>query len=280
MQFEEPLFNIHLNVDYPFNLTGILYFPKISNDINMQKDKIQLYQNQVFVTDNVEGIVPEFLTLLRGVIDSPDIPLNVSRSYLQADGAVKKISNYITRKVADKLNSLYKKDRKGFEEKWNDIKVVIEYGMLSEEKFFEKANDSALYKNTNDNYHTFSEFLEKVKEPQKNKDGKTIILYTNDKKEQHSFVQTATDKGYEVLELGWPLVSHLISRLESTNTDVQFSRVDADILDKLIEKEQTEISKLSDKEKEKLQKMIGEQLDKEKFTVQVQNMSVSDSPVV
>ena len=167
MQFEEPLFNIHLNVDYPFNLTGILYFPKIKNDLNIQKDKIQLYQNQVFVTDNVEGIVPEFLTLLRGVIDSPDIPLNVSRSYLQADGAVKKISNYITRKVADKLNSLFKKDRKSYEEKWNDIKVVVEYGMLTEEKFFEKANDFALYKNTNDAYYTFNEFFEKVKEKQK-----------------------------------------------------------------------------------------------------------------
>jgi molecular chaperone HtpG len=280
MEFNDPLFHIHLNVDFPFNLTGILYFPKLKNNLEVQKNKINLYSNQVFITDNVENIVPEFLTLLHGVIDSPDIPLNVSRSYLQADGNVKKISSHITKKVADKLAQMFKKDRKDFEQKWDDVKVFIEYGMLTEEKFFEKANDFALYKNTNDEYHTFSEFLEKVKEPQKNKDGKTIILYTNDKKEQHSFVQTATDKGYEVLELGGPLVSHLISRLESTNTDVQFSRVDADIIDKLIEKEQTEISKLSDKEKEKLQKMIEEQLDKEKFTVQVQNMSVSDSPVV
>jgi molecular chaperone HtpG len=280
MEFNDPLFHIHLNVDFPFNLTGILYFPKLKNNLEVQKNKINLYSNQVFITDNVENIVPEFLTLLHGVIDSPDIPLNVSRSYLQADGNVKKISSHITKKVADKLAQMFKKDRKDFEQKWDDVKVFIEYGMLTEEKFFEKANDFALYKNTNDDYHTFSEFLEKVKEPQKNKDGKTIILYTNDKKEQHSFVQTATDKGYEVLELGGPLVSHLISRLESTNSDVQFSRVDADIIDKLIEKEQTEISKLSDKEKEKLQKMIEEQLDKEKFTVQVQNMSVSDSPVV
>ena len=280
MEFNDPLFHIHLNVDFPFNLTGILYFPKLKNNLEVQKNKINLYSNQVFITDNVENIVPEFLTLLHGVIDSPDIPLNVSRSYLQADGNVKKISSHITKKVADKLAQMFKKDRKDFEQKWDDVKVFIEYGMLTEEKFFEKANDFALYKNTNDDYHTFNEFLEKVKEPQKNKDGKTIILYTNDKKEQHSFVQTATDKGYEVLELGGPLVSHLISRLESTNTDVQFSRVDADIIDKLIEKEQTEISKLSDKEKEKLQKMIEEQLDKEKFTVQVQNMSVSDSPVV
>jgi molecular chaperone HtpG len=280
MEFNDPLFHIHLNVDFPFNLTGILYFPKLKNNLEVQKNKINLYSNQVFITDNVENIVPEFLTLLHGVIDSPDIPLNVSRSYLQADGNVKKISSHITKKVADKLAQMFKKDRKDFEQKWDDVKVFIEYGMLTEEKFFEKANDFALYKNTKDDYHTFTEFLEKVKEPQKNKDGKTIILYTNDKKEQHSFVQTATDKGYEVLELGGPLVSHLISRLESTNTDVQFSRVDADIIDKLIEKEQTEISKLSDKEKEKLQKMIEEQLDKEKFTVQVQNMSVSDSPVV
>ena len=280
MEFSDPLFHIHLNVDFPFNLTGILYFPKLKNNLEVQKNKINLYSNQVFITDNVENIVPEFLTLLHGVIDSPDIPLNVSRSYLQADGNVKKISSHITKKVADKLAQMFKKDRKDFEKKWDDVKVFIEYGMLTEQKFFDKANDFALYKNTENHYYTFSEFFEKVKEPQKNKDGKTIILYTNDKKEQHSFVKTATDKGYEVLELGGPLISHLISRLESTNTDVQFSRVDADIIDKLIEKEDTEVSKLSDKDKEKLQKMIEEQLDKEKFTVQIQNMSVTDSPVV
>ena len=280
MEFSDPLFHIHLNVDFPFNLTGILYFPKLKNNLEVQKNKINLYSNQVFITDNVENIVPEFLTLLHGVIDSPDIPLNVSRSYLQADGNVKKISSHITKKVADKLAQMFKKDRKDFEQKWDDVKVFIEYGMLTEEKFFDKANDFALYKNTNDEYHTFSEFLEKVKEPQKNKGGKTIILYTNDKKEQHSFVKTATDKGYEVLELGGPLISHLISKLESTNSDVQFSRVDADIIDKLIEKEDSNVSKLSEKEQEKLKKMIEEQLDKEKFTVQIQNMSVSDSPVV
>ena len=280
MEFSDPLFHIHLNVDFPFNLTGILYFPKLKNNLEVQKNKINLYSNQVFITDNVENIVPEFLTLLHGVIDSPDIPLNVSRSYLQADGNVKKISSHITKKVADKLAQMFKKDRKDFEQKWDDVKVFIEYGMLTEEKFFDKANDFALYKNTNDEYHTFSEFLEKVKEPQKNKDGKTIILYTNDKKEQHSFVKTSTDKGYEVLELGGPLISHLIGKLESTNSDVQFSRVDADIIDKLIEKEDSNVSKLSEKEQEKLKKMIEEQLDKEKFTVQIQNMSVSDSPVV
>ena len=280
MEFSEPLFHIHLNVDFPFNLTGILYFPKLKNNLEVQKNKINLYSNQVFITDNVENIVPDFLTLLHGVIDSPDIPLNVSRSYLQADGNVKKISSHITKKVADKLAQMFKKDRKDFEEKWDDVKVFIEYGMLTEEKFFEKANDFALYKNTDNKYYTFSEFLEKVKEPQKNKDGKTIILYTNDKKEQHSFVKTATDKGYEVLELGGPLVSHLISKIESINTDVQFSRVDADIIDKLVEKEDSNVSKLSEKEKEKLQKMIEEQLDKEKFTVQIQNMSISDSPII
>ncbi len=183
MNFEDPLFNIHLNVDYPFNLTGILYFPKISNDINLQKDKIQLYQNQVFVTDNVEGIVPEFLTLLRGVIDSPDIPLNVSRSYLQVDSAVKKITNYITRKVADKLNSIFKKERDKFQEKWNDIKVIIEYGMLSEEKFYEKAKSFALYPSTDNEYFTFDELINEIKENQTDKEDKTIILYATDLKD-------------------------------------------------------------------------------------------------
>ena len=280
MEFSDPLFHIHLNVDFPFNLTGILYFPKLKNNLEVQKNKINLYSNQVFITDNVENIVPEFLTLLHGVIDSPDIPLNVSRSYLQADGNVKKIASHITKKVADKLSRMFKKDRKDFEEKWDDIKVFIEYGMLTEQKFFDKAKDFSLYKNTNSQYYTFSEFTEKVKESQKNKDGKTVILYTNDAKEQHSFVKTATDKGYEVLELGGQLISHLISRLEADNTDIQFARVDAEIIDRLIEKEESTLSKLSDKEQEKLTKMIEEEVDKEKFTVQVQNMSVSDSPIV
>ena len=280
MEMSDPLFHIHLNVDFPFNLTGILYFPKLKNNLEVQKNKINLYSNQVFITDNVENIVPEFLTLLHGVIDSPDIPLNVSRSYLQADGNVKKISSHITKKVAGKLSSMFKKDRKDFEQKWEDIKVFIEYGMLTEQKFFDKAKDFSLYKNTNNEFYTFTEFYEKVKETQKNKDGKTIILYTNDVNEQHSFVKTATDKGYDVLELGGPLISHLISRLESENSNVQFTRVDGDIIDKLIEKEENTISKLSDKEKEKLQKIIEENVDKEKFTVQIQNMSASDLPVV
>ena len=225
MQFEDPLFNIHLNVDYPFNLTGILYFPKLTNDVNIQKDKIQLYQNQVFVTDNVEGIVPEFLTLLRGVIDSPDIPLNVSRSYLQADGAVKKISAYITRKVADKLSSLFKKDREGFEKKWNDIKLVIEYGMLSEEKFFEKSEKFALYPSVDDEFYTYEELYNKIKAKQTDKDDKLVILYTSDKQAQHSYIQNAKNKGYEVLLLDSPIVSHLIQKLESSKEKIQFSRM-------------------------------------------------------
>ena len=280
MQFEEPLFNIHLNVDYPFNLTGILYFPKISNDINMQKDKIQLYQNQVFVTDNVEGIVPEFLTLLRGVIDSPDIPLNVSRSYLQADGAVKKISNYITRKVADKLNSLYKKDRKGFEEKWNDIKVVIEYGMLSEDKFFEKAQKFALYPTVNNEYFTFEELKEKISKTQTDKDGNLIILYASNINEQHSYVESAKAKGYEVLLLDSPIISHLIQKIETSNEKLNFTRVDSDVIEKLIKKDEKEVSKLDDKEKEKLKIIIEEVVPKEKYTVQIEAIESSSPPFV
>ncbi len=280
MEFSDPLFHIHLNVDFPFNLTGILYFPKLKNNLEVQKNKINLYSNQVFITDNVENIVPEFLTLLHGVIDSPDIPLNVSRSYLQADGNVKKISSHITKKVADKLSRMFKKDREDFQKKWDDVKVFIEYGMLTEQKFYDKAKDFALYKNTNGNYYTFDEFTKKVKESQKNKDGKTIILYTNDPNEQHSFVKSATDKGYEVLELGGPLMSHLISKIESDNTDYQFARVDADVIDKLIEKEEQTTSKLSEKEQEKLKKIFEDTVDKEKFTVQLQNLSVKDAPVL
>ena len=280
MQFEEPLFNIHLNVDYPFNLTGILYFPKISNDINMQKDRIQLYQNQVFVTDNVEGIVPEFLTLLRGVIDSPDIPLNVSRSYLQADGAVKKISNYITRKVADKLNTLFKKDRKGFEEKWNDIKVVIEYGMLSEDKFFDKAQNFALYPNVDDKFFTFDELKEKISKSQTDKDGNIIILYASNVNDQHSYIQAAKDKGYEILLLDSPIISHLIQKLETSNEKLKFTRVDADVIDKLIQKDEKEISKLDEKQKEKLKKIIEESVPKEKYTVQLEAIDSNSAPFV
>jgi molecular chaperone HtpG len=246
MQFEEPLFNIHLNVDYPFNLTGILYFPKLSNDLNIQKDRIQLYQNQVFVTDNVEGIVPEFLTMLRGVIDSPDIPLNVSRSYLQADGAVKKISSYITRKVADKLTSLFKDDRKSFEEKWNDIKVVIEYGMLSEEKFFEKAEKFALYPSVDNEYFTYEELEAKIKDAHTDKDGKLVLLYASNLEEQHSYIEAAKEKGYTVLLLDSPIVPHLLQKLETAKENISFARVDSDAVENLIKKEEESISKLDE----------------------------------
>ena len=280
MQFEEPLFNIHLNVDYPFNLTGILYFPKIKNDLNIQKDKIQLYQNQVFVTDNVEGIVPEFLTLLRGVIDSPDIPLNVSRSYLQADGAVKKISNYITRKVADKLNSLFKKDRKSYEEKWNDIKVVVEYGMLTEDKFFEKADSFALYPTTDNKFLTFDELEKDIKENQTDKDGKLIILYASDINEQHSYIKSAEEKNYKVLLLDSPIISHLIQKLETKKEKISFARVDGDSIENLIKKDENIVSKLSDKEKEKLKPFIEKVVPSEKYTVKLESMDSKAMPFV
>ena len=280
MQFEEPLFHIHLNVDYPFNLTGILYFPKLSPDMNMQKDKIQLYQNQVFVTDNVEGIVPEFLTMLRGVIDSPDIPLNVSRSYLQADGAVKKISSYITRKVADKLKSLFNNNREDFEKKWNDIKIVIEYGMLSEDKFFEKAKDFALYPTVDDKYFTFAEFLEKIKDNQTDKDGNKVILYASNKDDQHSYIDSAKEKGYEVLLLDSPIVSHLLQKLEMGEEKISFVRVDADHVDNLIKKDEEKISKLNEEEKEKLKADFEKVVPKEKYTVQLESMDSNAAPLI
>ncbi len=278
MNFEEPLFNIHLNVDYPFNLTGILYFPKISNDLNLQKDKIQLYQNQVFVTDNVEGIVPEFLTLLRGVIDSPDIPLNVSRSYLQVDSAVKKITNYITRKVADKLNSIFKKDRNKYQEKWNDIKVIIEYGMLSEEKFYDKAKNFALYPTTDNEYYTYEELINEIKDKQTDKDDKTIILYATDAKEQDSYIRLAKEKGYKVLILDSPIISHLIQKLESGEKNISFSRVDSDTLDNLIKKEEKSISKLDDKQQDKLKGYLEEMIPKDKFTLQLEALDSNTVP--
>ncbi len=280
MQFEEPLFNIHLNVDYPFNLTGILYFPRLSQNMDIQKDKIQLYQNQVFVTDNVEGIVPDFLQMLKGVIDSPDIPLNVSRSYLQADGAVKKISGYITKKVADKLSSLFKKDREDFEQKWNDIKVIIEYGMLSEDKFFDKAKKFALYPTVNDTFFTYEELVEKTKDSQTDKDGNHIILYAANKDAQHSYIEDAKAKGYEVLLLDSPIVSHLMQKLETSSGDakLQFKRVDADHVDNLIKKDDTVISKLSDEEKEKLKPVIEGAVNNTSYTVQLEAMDSTASP--
>jgi molecular chaperone HtpG len=265
-------------VDYPFNLTGILYFPKLTTDLNVQRDRIQLYQNQVFVTDNVEGIVPEFLTMLRGVIDSPDIPLNVSRSYLQADGAVKKISSYITRKVADKLKSLFNEDRKAFEEKWNDIKIVIEYGMLSEEKFFEKSDKFALYPTVDGEYHTWDELIEKIKPAQIDKDDKTVILYASNKDAQHSYIQAAKDKGYTVLLMDSPIVGHLMQKLESEKEKVSFARVDADHVDNLIKKEEEQISKLSDEEKDKLRESITDAIADTTYTVQVEAMSSDAAP--
>lgn len=280
MQFEEPLFHIHLNVDYPFNLTGILYFPKLSRDLNIQKDRIQLYQNQVFVTDNVEGIVPEFLTMLRGVIDSPDIPLNVSRSYLQADGAVKKIASYITRKVADKLSSLFKENRDDFEKKWNDIKIVIEYGMLSEDKFFEKAGKFALYPTVDNTYYTLEELKDKIKDLQTDKDDKLVVLYASDPEAQHSYIEAAKAKGYEVLLLDSPIVSHLMQKLESSEEKLSFARVDADHLENLIKKEEPQISKLSDEEKDQLKASVEEVVKDKGYTIQLEAMDSEASPFI
>ncbi len=278
MQFEEPLFNIHLNVDYPFNLTGILYFPKMSNDIQLQKDKIQMYQNQVFVTDNVEGIVPEFLGMLKGVIDSPDIPLNVSRSGLQADSNVKKISNYITRKVADKLKSLFNENREDFEKKWNDIKIVLEYGMLSEPKFYEKAGDFVLYPSVDDKYYTLAELKEAITANQTDKNGKLVVLYASNKDAQHGYIDIAKEKGFEVLLLDSPIVSHLIQKLEGDNENLTFTRVDSDHIDKLIQKEETQISKLSEDEATKLKTVVEEIVPKANYSVQLEPMDSNATP--
>ena len=278
MQFEEPLFHIHLNVDYPFNLTGILFFPKLGNNLNIEKDKIQLYQNQVFVTDEVKGIVPDFLMLLRGVIDSPDIPLNVSRSYLQADGAVKKISSYITKKVADKMVSLINENREDYEKKWNDIKIVIEYGMISEEKFYEKSDKFALYPTTDNHYYLWNELIDKIKPNQTDKDGKTVVLYASDANEQDSYIQSAKEKGYEVLLLDSPIVPHLIQKLEGSKENVSFARVDADHINNLIKKDEPKISKLTDADKETLKKEIEESVNDQKFTVQLEDLDSTDAP--
>ena len=278
MQFEEPLFNIHLNVDYPFNLTGVLYFPKLANNLNIEKDKIQLYQNQVFVTDEVKGIVPDFLMLLRGVIDSPDIPLNVSRSYLQADGAVKKISSYITKKVGDKMASLINENREDYDKKWNDIKIVIEYGMISEDKFFEKSDKFALYPTTDGKYFLWKELEEKIKLNQTDKDGNLVILYATNADEQHSYIQSAKDKGYEVILLDSPIVPHLIQKLETSKEKISFARVDADHINNLIKKDETAISKLNETEKETLKKNVEESINDTKFTVQLEDLDSNDAP--
>lgn len=280
MTFEEPLFHIHLNVDFPFNLTGILYFPKLKNNFEMQKNKISLYSNQVFITDNVENIVPEFLTMLHGVIDSPDIPLNVSRSYLQEDANVKKISSHITKKVADKLASMFKNDRADFEKKWDDVKIFIEFGMLTDAKFYEKASKFYLFKSIDGKYYTQEEYLEKIKANQTDKDGKTILLYANDEKEQYSFIETAKNRDYDVIIMESPLTSHVISKIEQNGENISFARVDADPIDKLIQKEENLPSKLSEDEQKALGPVIQGAIEKSKFTVQFESMSENDQPMI
>ncbi len=280
MQFEEPLFHIHLNVDYPFNLTGILYFPKLSNKLEMPKDKIQLYCNQVFVTDNVENIVPDFLTLLRGVIDSPDIPLNVSRSYLQADSNVKKISSHITKKVADKLEELFKKERADFEKKWDDIKIFVQYGMISDEKFYDKASKFALLKTTEGKYFTFEEFENHVKSVQTDKDNRLIYLYANNIQEQHVYIDAAKSRGYEVLLMETMLDPHYINHLEQKLKDISFVRVDSDTIEKLIKKDDNNISKLSEEQQKELKPIIEGAINKEQFSVMFENLSEKDSPML
>jgi molecular chaperone HtpG len=280
MQFEEPLFHIHLNVDYPFNLTGILYFPKLSNKFEAPKDRIQLYSNQVFVTDNVENIVPDFLTMLRGVIDSPDIPLNVSRSYLQADSNVKKISAHITKKVADKLDELFKKDRPDFETKWDDIKIFVQYGLISDEKFYEKASKFTLLKNTEGKAFTFDEYDAHVKANQTDKDNKLVFLYATNVDEQHTYIDAAKSRGYDVLLMDSPLDAHLINSLESKLTNTQFVRVDSDTVEKLIKKDDGQVSKLTEEEQTKLKPVIEGVVAKEKYTVQFESLSETDSPML
>ncbi len=280
MNFEDPLFHIHLNVDYPFNLTGILYFPKLKRSFELQKDKIQLYCNQVFVTDSVENIVPDFLALLQGVIDSPDIPLNVSRSYLQSDGNVKKISAHITKKVADKLEEIFKNDRKDFEAKWEDIKVFVQYGMLSEDKFYDKAKKFALLKNTAGEYSTLEEYAEKVKPTQTDKDKKVVYLYTTNVDEQHSFIETATERGYDVIVFDSPIDSHYINHLEQKLENTSFIRVDADTIDKIIKKEDAMPSKLSEKEQDTLKPIVEGIVTKDKFSVVFESLSEKDAPMI
>lgn len=275
---EDPLFHIHLNVDYPFNLTGILYFPRLKNNMEVQKNKIQLYSNQVFITDSVENIVPDFLTLLHGVIDSPDIPLNVSRSYLQADGNVKKISNHINKKVADKLNQMFKDDREDFQKKWDDIEVFIQYGMLSDEKFFERSEKFALVKNTKGEYFTFDEYKDKIKAAQTDKTDKLVCLYTHNTDAHHALIENATERGYDILVMDSPLASHYIQKLE-TKLGVSFSRIDADTLDKLIQKDEEIPSKLSEKDEEKLKPIFEGSVNKEKYVVQFESLSETEKPV-
>lgn len=280
MSFEEPLFQIHLNVDYPFNLTGILYFPKVKNQIEIQKNKVQLYCNQVFITDQLEGVIPEFMMLLHGVIDSPDIPLNVSRSYLQSDANVKKISSHITKKVADKLEEMFKKDREDFEKKWDDLKVFIEYGSITDEKFYEKAKNFILFKNVEGKYYTLEEYKTHIETLQKDKNDTLIYLYANDVNTQHVYIQSAKEKGYDILLMDGFLDTHFINMLEQKLEKSRFARVDSDIMDKLIEKEDANISKLTDEEKKSLQEAFEKCTDKARFTVEIANLSESELPVL
>jgi molecular chaperone HtpG len=280
MNFEDPLFHVHLNVDYPFNLTGILYFPKLRKSIEPQRDKIQLYSNQVFVTDSVENIVPEFLTLLKGVLDSPDIPLNVSRSYLQADGNVKKISSHITKKVADKLEELYKKDRLDFETKWPDIHLFIKYGIITDEKFAERSEKFNLFQTTAGKYFTKEELYAALGEVHKDKEGKTVVLYTTNTTDQHTYIRQAEQRGYSVLVMDGPFDAHFVNYLESKWSDYKFARVDADTLDKLIPKEDAHPCKLSEEEQKSLKEKIANQLDAARFNVVVESLSEQDQPMM
>ena len=276
---EDPLFWIHLNVDYPFNLTGVLYFPKLKKDFEIQKNKIQLYSRQVFITDEVKDVVPEFLQLLHGVIDSPDIPLNVSRSYLQSDSNVKKINGYITKKVADKLAELFKNDREGYEAKWEDIGVFVKYGMISEEKFDEKAKDFALVKNLEGKHFTIEEYKKHIETNQTNKDKNVIALYTTDKDKQHGYIETAKKRSYDVIELGGPIDSHFLSHMEQKNEKLQLQRVDADVIDKLIDKDEKKESVISEKEQEALKEIFEKAIDDKNNSVTVQPMATDDLPV-
>lgn len=276
----DPLFWIHLNIDYPFNLTGILYFPKLNKGLEVQKNKIQLYSNQVYVTDDVKDIVPEFLTLLHGIIDSPDIPLNVSRSYLQSDASVKKITSYITRKVADKLNSLFKEDRKTFEEKWDEISVFVKYGMISEEKFYEKAEKFALFKNIDKEYFTFEEYQEKIKPVQTDKNNKLVYLYTNNKDEHFSYINSAKDAGYDVLEFDTIIDNHFIQQLEYKLQDASFVRVDSDTVDNLVQTDEKKESVLSDADQEKVKNIFTKVIDDKSAHIELKALSPNDYPVV
>ncbi|HEY0740699.1 MAG TPA: molecular chaperone HtpG [Chryseosolibacter sp.] len=277
---EDPLFWIHLNVDYPFNLTGILYFPKVKNDFEVNKNKIQLYSRQVFITDEVKDVVPDFLMLLHGVIDSPDIPLNVSRSYLQSDSSVKKISQHITKKVGDKLQDLFKKDRADFEKKWDDISIFVKYGMISDEKFYDRAKDFALLKNTDDKYFTFTEYKDKVKPNQTDKDSNTVFLYATDKGKQHGFIEAAKNKAYDVIILDGILDSHFVNTLEQKLEKTQLKRVDSDTPEKLIDKDEKIESVLSDDEKQKVKTVFETAINNKSMMVGVESMSPDDLPVV